>query len=54
MAAHHTAGRRTEGAALQLGFPPGWLDRHPLTAADLRQEAQLLAAAGFTLRIEEG
>ena len=44
---------RADGAALHLGFPPGWLDRHPLTEADLRQEAQLLAAAGFELRFEE-
>jgi exopolyphosphatase/guanosine-5'-triphosphate,3'-diphosphate pyrophosphatase len=44
---------RTDGTTLHLGFPPGWLDRHPLTEADLRQEAQLLAAAGFELRIDE-
>lgn len=47
-------GLRTNGAALHLVFPPGWLDRHPLTEADLRQEAQFLAAAGLDLHIEEG
>ena len=30
-------------------FPPGWLDDHPLTRADLEEEAALLRAAGFVL-----
>ncbi|GAB4360542.1 MAG: exopolyphosphatase [Immundisolibacter sp.] len=47
-------GLRANGAALYLRFPPGWIDRHPLTEADLLQEAQLLADAGFELRFEEG
>ncbi len=35
---------------LVLTFPPGWLGSHPLAEADLRAEADYLAAAGFTLR----
>ncbi len=34
---------------LKLHLPLGWLDDHPLTRADLAEEAQFLAAAGFTL-----
>jgi exopolyphosphatase/guanosine-5'-triphosphate,3'-diphosphate pyrophosphatase len=34
---------------LELQFPTGWLDEHPLTVADLEQEAAFLAAAGITL-----
>ena len=42
------------GNTLMIDFPPAWLDRHPLTGADLAQEAQFLAAAGFSLQIGEG
>jgi exopolyphosphatase/guanosine-5'-triphosphate,3'-diphosphate pyrophosphatase len=31
-------------------FPKGWLEAHPLTAADLEQEAEFLRGAGFRLR----
>ena len=34
---------------LKLGFPEGWLDTHPLTLADLEQEASYLGAAGLKL-----
>lgn len=34
---------------IALGFPPGWLQAHPLTEADLATEARYLAAAGFSL-----
>ena len=34
---------------LVLTFPPGWLDDHPLTRADLETEAAALADAGFSL-----
>jgi exopolyphosphatase/guanosine-5'-triphosphate,3'-diphosphate pyrophosphatase len=34
---------------LTLYFPPQWLEQHPLTCADLEQEAELLRAAGFEL-----
>lgn len=38
------------GEALTVAFPPGWLDEHPLTRADLEQEQAYLAGAGFDLR----
>ena len=42
---------QAEDGVLQLRFPEGWLADHPLTAADLRQEASYLKAAGITLRV---
>ena len=39
-----------QGEALAVAFPPGWLDAHPLTRADLEQEQAYLAAAGIGLR----
>ena len=41
-----TAARR----GLDVQFPEGWLLKHPLTEADLAQEAEYLAAAGWRLR----
>ena len=38
------------GEALTVAFPPGWLDAHPLTRADLEQEQAYLAAADIGLR----
>ena len=35
--------------ALDLRFPPGWLDEHPLTRADLETEAAYLREAGYRL-----
>ena len=35
---------------LQVGFPDAWLDDHPLTRAELEQEASYLANAGIRLR----
>jgi len=35
--------------SIALRFPAGWLDDHPLTRADLEQEASYLAVAGHTL-----
>lgn len=35
---------------LRLRFPKGWLERHPLTRADLAQEAQYLAEAKIELK----
>ena len=35
--------------ALDLRFPPGWLDEHPLTRADLETEAACLHEAGYRL-----
>jgi exopolyphosphatase/guanosine-5'-triphosphate,3'-diphosphate pyrophosphatase len=37
------------GDVLVLRFQPGWLDRHPLTRADLEEEDTLLADAGIRL-----
>lgn len=36
---------------LKLGFPPGWLETHPLTQADLEQEIGMLDAVNFKLDI---
>ena len=41
---------KAEGDVLTVAFPPGWLDAHPLTRADLEQEQAYLAAAGVGLR----
>ena len=37
--------------ALELRFAAGWLDQHPLTHADLLEEAEVLRAAGFDLKV---
>jgi exopolyphosphatase/guanosine-5'-triphosphate,3'-diphosphate pyrophosphatase len=37
--------------ALEMRFPPGWLDDHPLTVADLQIEIEQLKSVGFRLRI---
>ncbi|HEY0939966.1 MAG TPA: exopolyphosphatase [Steroidobacter sp.] len=37
--------------ALEITFPKGWLDTHPLTATDLENEVEYLKAAGFRLRV---
>jgi exopolyphosphatase/guanosine-5'-triphosphate,3'-diphosphate pyrophosphatase len=34
---------------LALRFPKGWLEQHPLTQADLAQEAEYLSMARFYL-----
>ncbi len=44
---------RAKGTTLRLGFPAGWLHRHPLTRADLAREAAHLGRQGFTLAWEE-
>jgi hypothetical protein len=36
-------------AAIDLTFPPGWLDENPLTRADLETDAQYPKKAGFHL-----
>lgn len=38
--------------SLDLSFPDGWLDRQPLTRADLEQEARFLSSADYRLRFE--
>jgi len=35
---------------LEVSFPQGWLAKHPLTEADLAQEAEYLLTAGWRLR----
>lgn len=37
------------GGTLQLSFPDGWFDEHPLTRADLEEESKRLASSGFVL-----
>ena len=37
------------GSSLALQFPKGWLDKHPMTAADLENEQTFLAQSGITL-----
>lgn len=40
-----------KGRALEIVFPRGWLDTHPLTAADLENEIEYLKASNFRLRV---
>jgi exopolyphosphatase/guanosine-5'-triphosphate,3'-diphosphate pyrophosphatase len=42
---------RAKARALELKFPKGWLEAHPLTAVDLEQEVEYLRATGFRLRV---
>jgi exopolyphosphatase/guanosine-5'-triphosphate,3'-diphosphate pyrophosphatase len=37
------------GDTLQLRFPAGWLEQHPLTHQELTGEAERLTSAGVTL-----
>jgi exopolyphosphatase / guanosine-5'-triphosphate,3'-diphosphate pyrophosphatase len=37
--------------SLEIRFPPGWLDDHPLTVADLQSEIEHLKGVGFRLRV---
>ena len=40
---------QASGEGLQLRFPSGWLDEHPLTLADLESEARYLKSADIAL-----
>ncbi len=40
---------QADRATLRIGFPAGWLHRHPLTRADLEREAAHLGRQGLTL-----
>lgn len=42
---------RAKGRRLKLSLPAGWLQEHPLTRADLEQEAAYLQAAGYRLTV---
>ncbi|HEB97687.1 MAG TPA: exopolyphosphatase [Sedimenticola thiotaurini] len=41
---------RVEGNRLELEFPDGWLQAHPLPRMELKQEAKRLKKAGFRLK----
>ena len=41
-----------EDRKLRLSFPEGWLAERPLTAADLKQEASRVKAAGYRLKFK--
>ena len=42
---------KAKGRSLELSFPKGWIEEHPLTAADLERETDYLKAAGFKLKV---
>ncbi len=42
---------KTISEGLELRFPATWLDRHPLTSADLEEEEGLLSECGIRLRV---
>ncbi|MDF2182629.1 exopolyphosphatase [Neptuniibacter sp. CAU 1671] len=41
-----------DGKKLTLCFPEGWLEHHPLTHAELEQEAEYLCAANFKFKCQ--
>ena len=41
-----------EKKSVILQFPPGWLNQHPLTMADLKQEKLYLRKAGIVLKVK--
>lgn len=43
---------RAQGDELALAFPVGWLEDHPLTRADLEEEAERLAVVDVTLAFQ--
>jgi exopolyphosphatase/guanosine-5'-triphosphate,3'-diphosphate pyrophosphatase len=45
-------GLRAKKSKLRLELPAGWLAQHPLTRADLEEEAEFLERADFELEIE--
>lgn len=40
-----------KGRTLEIAFPKGWLDAHPLTATDLENEIEYLEGGNFRLRV---
>lgn len=40
------------GRSLAIAFPSGWLEAHPLTAAELENEIEYLKATGFRLQVQ--
>jgi exopolyphosphatase/guanosine-5'-triphosphate,3'-diphosphate pyrophosphatase len=45
-------GMEVDGAAIRLRFTTGWLEEHPLTRADLEQEADYLKMAGSKFKVK--
>ena len=41
---------KVKGRSIEIHFPRGWMEDHPLTAADLEQEFELLKTAGFKVK----
>ncbi len=39
------------GRSLEMAFPRGWIDAHPLTQADLENESDYLKSTGFRLKV---
>jgi exopolyphosphatase / guanosine-5'-triphosphate,3'-diphosphate pyrophosphatase len=44
---------RVDEGQIELEFPPRWLEEHPLTRADVEQEAEYLRVAGYRMRIND-
>lgn len=44
-------GLLAKARSLEISLPRGWLEDHPLTAADLENEAEQLKSAGFRLKV---
>jgi exopolyphosphatase/guanosine-5'-triphosphate,3'-diphosphate pyrophosphatase len=42
---------QAKGRSLEISFPRGWLDEHPLTVADLDIEIDYLKSTGFRIRV---
>jgi exopolyphosphatase/guanosine-5'-triphosphate,3'-diphosphate pyrophosphatase len=42
---------QAKARSLEIVFPKGWLDAHPLTATDLENEIEYLKAGNFRLRV---
>jgi exopolyphosphatase/guanosine-5'-triphosphate,3'-diphosphate pyrophosphatase len=42
---------KARAKSLEMRFPAGWLDAHPLTRADLHSEIERLKGVGFRLRL---
>ncbi|HKE95092.1 MAG TPA: Ppx/GppA phosphatase family protein, partial [Povalibacter sp.] len=44
-------GLQARGKSLELAFPRGWIEDHPLTATDLEMEVEYLKSIGFRLKV---
>jgi exopolyphosphatase / guanosine-5'-triphosphate,3'-diphosphate pyrophosphatase len=49
-ATHKPRWIEVEGPQIRLAFPDDWLQEHPLTQAEIDNEASYLKEAGFTLQ----